>query len=245
VRRILAALAALVLALVGTVVLVAYVRGADARALAGVQTVPVLVVDQPVAAGTPGDQLADLVRTELLPAKAAAPGRVTDLDELAGTEATVDLQPGEQLLAARFAAPDERGATPRLPDGDQEISVLLEPQRAVGGRISPGDTVGVYLSIDGQDSGFTHAVLHGVLVTQVQGAPVAAETDTAAAEDSGTPAAPSQSLLITLAVTAQEAEPIVFGMEHGTLWLSLEPEGADIGGTTVLSPGNVYTEAYQ
>jgi pilus assembly protein CpaB len=245
VRRILAALAALVLALVGTVVLVAYVRGADARALAGVQTVPVLVVDQPVAAGTPGDQLADLVRTELLPAKAAAPGRVTDLDELAGTEATVDLQPGEQLLAARFAAPDERGATPQLPDGDQEISVLLEPQRAVGGRISPGDTVGVYLSIDGQDSGFTHAVLHGVLVTQVQGAPVAAETDTAAAEDSGTPAAPSQSLLITLAVTAQEAEPIVFGMEHGTLWLSLEPEGADIGGTTVLSPGNVYTEAYQ
>jgi pilus assembly protein CpaB len=246
VRRILAALAALVLALVGTVVLVAYVRGADARALAGVQTVPVLVVDQPVAAGTPGDQLADLVRTELLPAKAAAPGRVTDLDELAGTEATVDLQPGEQLLAARFAAPDERGAgTPELPDGDQEISVLLEPQRAVGGRLTAGDTVGVYVSIDGQDGGVTHAVLHGVLVTQVQGAPVAAETDTAAAEDSGASAAPSQSLLITLAVTAEEAEPIVFGMEHGTLWLSLEPEGVDNGGTTVISPGNVYTEVYQ
>jgi pilus assembly protein CpaB len=246
VRRILAAVAALVLALVGTVVLVAYVRGADARAMAGVQTVPVLVVDQPVAAGTPGNQLTDLVRSELVPAKSAVPGRVTDLDQLAGTVAAVDLEPGEQLLAARFVAPDELRAagTAALPAGDQEISVLLEPQRAVGGRLSAGDTVGVYLSMGGQDGGLTHAVLHGVLVTQVQGAP-AAGTDAAAADDPAASSAPSQSLLITLAVTAEEAEPIVFGMEHGTLWLSLEPEGADNGDTTVISPGNVYTEAYQ
>jgi pilus assembly protein CpaB len=246
VRRILAAVAALVLALVGTVVLVAYVRGADARAMAGVQTVSVLVVDQPVAAGTPGDQLADLVRSELVPAKAAVPGRVTDLAELVGTVASVDLQPGEQLLAARFVAPDDLRAAGAvaLPAGDQEVSVLLEPQRAVGGRLSAGDTVGVYLSIGGQDGGSTHAVLHGVLVTQVQGAPAAA-TDTAAADDPGAAATPSQSLLITLAVTAEEAEPIVFGMEHGTLWLSLEPAGADNGDTTVISPGNVYTEAYR
>src|SRR3954451_22337275 len=133
-RRLLAALAALVLTLVGAVVLVAYVRGADARALAGVQTVPVLVVDQPVPAGTPGNQLADLVRTELLPAKAAAPGRVTDLDELAGTVATVNLQPAEQLLASRFVAPSDLRAagTVGVPPGDPEISVLLAPQRAVG-----------------------------------------------------------------------------------------------------------------
>ncbi|WP_448624070.1 Flp pilus assembly protein CpaB [Geodermatophilus sp. URMC 64] len=242
-RRILAALAALVLALVGTVVLVAYVRGADARALAGVQTVSVLVVDQAVPAGTPGDQLADLVRAELLPAKAVAPGSVTDLAELAGLVATVDLQPGEPLLAARFAAPDELRAagTVDVPPGDQELSVLLEPQRAVGGRLAAGDTVGVYVSIEGS----THAVLHGVLVTQVQGAPAAAVTETAASEDSGASAPPSQSLMITFAVTAEEAEPIVFGMEHGTVWLSLEPDGADTSGTTVISPGNVYTEVYQ
>ena len=73
-RRLIAALAALVLAATGAVVLLAYVRGADARALAGVQTVDVLVVDRPVAEGTPGEDLAELVRTERLPAKAAVPG---------------------------------------------------------------------------------------------------------------------------------------------------------------------------
>ena len=106
-RRLLAASAALVLALVGTVVLVAYVRGADARALAGVQTVDVLVVAQPVPAGTAAAELAGLVRAEQVPVKAAVPGRVADLADLAGQVATVDLQPGEQLLAARFAREDD------------------------------------------------------------------------------------------------------------------------------------------
>src|SRR4051794_28275219 len=104
-RRLLAALAALLLAALGAVVLLAYVRGADSRALAGVQTVGVLVVDQPIPEGTPAEDLTALVRTEQLPARAAVPGRVSDLSALAGEVATVDLQPGEQLLASRFAAP--------------------------------------------------------------------------------------------------------------------------------------------
>ena len=245
-RRLLAALAALVLALAGAVVLVAYVRGADARALAGVQTVEVLVVDKPIAEGTPADQLSGLVGTELVPAKSAVPGRVTHLSELAGKVAVVDLEPGEQLLASRFSDPDALRAhgTVDVPAGDQEISILLEPQRANGGRVAAGDKVGVYVSLKLPDgTGETHSVLHDVLVTQVQGAPSA--TTQTAADDGSAPAAPASSLMVTLAVTAQQAEPIVFGMEHGTVWLSLEPEGADNGGTTVINPGNVYTEVYQ
>ncbi|OMQ13922.1 hypothetical protein A7K94_0220275, partial [Modestobacter sp. VKM Ac-2676] len=74
-RRLLAACAALVLALAGTVVLVAYVRGADTRALAGVQTVDVLVVDRLVPAGTAAPELAALIRQDQVPARAAVEGR--------------------------------------------------------------------------------------------------------------------------------------------------------------------------
>ncbi len=149
-RRLLAALAALLLAATGAVVLLAYVRGADARALAGVETLDVLVVDQPVAEGTPGEDLAGLVRTERLPAKAVVPGGIADLGELAGQVATSDLQPGEQLLAARFAAPADLTVpgTVAPPEGASEVSILLEPQRAVGGRLAAGDTVGVHVSLD-------------------------------------------------------------------------------------------------
>ena len=50
--------------------------------------------------------------------------------------------------------------------------------------------------------------------------------------------------MITLAVTAAEAEAVVFGIEHGTVWLSLEPEGADTSGTEVIHPGNIYGKAF-
>jgi pilus assembly protein CpaB len=252
-RRLLAAFAALVLLCAGTVVLLAYVRGADARALAGVQTVEVLVADQVIPEGTPADQLTAMVRTETLPRKAAVDGRVADLDELSGLVATVDLQPGEQLLQSRFGeadAPGEEGTIP-VPAGLQEVTVLLEPQRAVGGRLAAGDTVGIVVSIgDGKATGDTGAVIHKVLITEIQGAPLpddtgaeTTETDDTATASSGT-AVPVQSLMITLAVTAPQAEAVVYGMEHGSVWLTLENEDADTDGTEKLDAGNIYVKDF-
>ncbi|MGY1704404.1 Flp pilus assembly protein CpaB [Geodermatophilus sp. SYSU D00697] len=245
-RRLLAAVAALVLAAAGAVVLLAYVRGADARALAGVRTVEVLVVDRLIPEGTAGEEIADLVRTEELPAKAAVEGRVTDLSALAGQVAIADLQPGEQLLASRFTAPEDMAlpGTVPPPEGASEVSVLLEPQRAVGGRLAAGNEIGVYISMDlendaGKKIGVTHATLHGVLVTQVQGAP-APETEDGVETASSGGAAPTGSLMVTLAVPSRDAELVVFGMEHGTVWLALEPEGADVDDTRIVTQGNVY-----
>jgi pilus assembly protein CpaB len=248
-RRILTAVLALGMALVGTVVMVSYVRAADDRALAGVQTTSVLVVTRPIPEGTPADELADSVRIEQIPAKVAATGTVRDLDDLGDRVATVALQPGEQVLASRFADASTLlpAGTVAVPPGDQEVSILLEPQRAVGGRLAAGDEIGVFISMELEDAngkrvGTTHSTLHGVLVTQVQGGPpVAAEVREEGVETASSGgAAPSESLLITLALPAREAETVVFGMEHGTVWLSLEPEGADNSGTRIITQGNVY-----
>ena len=243
-RRLLAAFAALVLLATGTLVLVAYVGGADARALAGTRTVEVFVVAKPIPEGTSADELAEFVTTETIPVKAAVPGRVTDLDALSGRVATVDLLVGEQLVGGRFVRPEDVRVpgTVEVPEGLQEVSVLLEPQRVVGARLSAGDTVGVYLSQKLPDgTGQTSAVLHEVLVSQVQGAP--APVDPAAEGGTETVAAagaPALSLMVTLALTAKDAETVVFGMEHGTLWLSLETDGDETGGTRVLQPDTIY-----
>ena len=159
--------------------------------------------------------------------------------------ATVDLLVGEQLLASRFARPDDRQApgTVEVPEGLQEISVLLEPQRVVGARLSAGDTVGVYLSQKLPDG--TRPDLRRpapVLVTQVQGAPApvdpAAEggTETVAAgaragdEPDGDPRAHR----------ARTPRPSSSGWSTASLWLSLETEGDETGGTRVLDPGTIY-----
>jgi pilus assembly protein CpaB len=251
-RRILAAAAALVLLVVGSLVLVAYANGADRRALAGVQTVPVLVVTRAIPAGTAADQVSGMVGTQLVPAKTAVAGRVTDLAALAGKVTTVELEAGEQLLASRFADPAELrpAGTVAVPVGEQEVTVSLDRERAVGGRLTAGDTVGVLLSLklpDGTEQ--THAVLHGVLVTQVVGG-TAPATGTSGAQGatgggaaSGSSTGDGAKVMVTLAVSAADAETVVFGAEHGSLWLTAEPGGAATGGTRVLTPTTVYGEA--
>jgi pilus assembly protein CpaB len=100
--------------------------------------------------------------------------------------------------------------------------------------------VGVHLSLDGQ----TDVVLSRVLVTQVQGAPVAVADGEGTNTASSGGAAPSASLMVTLGLRPEAVEAVVFGMEHGTVWLSLEPEGVDTSGTEALTPANVYDKDY-
>jgi pilus assembly protein CpaB len=103
--------------------------------------------------------------------------------------------------------------------------------------------VGVFVSLE--EGSATHMVLHHVLVTQVQGAPAPVDPASADPETaSAGAAAPAASLMITLAVTAAKAEAVVFGIEHGTVWLSLEPADADTSGTEVITPGNIYGKAF-
>ena len=51
-RRVLTVTLALLLAVLGTVGVLAYVHGANARAVAGLKAVPALVAQQPIPAGT-------------------------------------------------------------------------------------------------------------------------------------------------------------------------------------------------
>ncbi|KAE8765552.1 Flp pilus assembly protein CpaB [Georgenia thermotolerans] len=249
IRRILAAVAAILLAAVGALVLVTYVGNADERAMAGMQTTDVLVVTAPVAQGTPVANLKDAVNLEALPAKAVPAGAVATLDDLVGQVTTADLQPGEQLLAARFADPatlQKHGAV-EVPPNMHEVSVLLDPQRVVGGRVTAGDTVGVFVSLGGK----THLTLHKVLVTHVQGGVIvpsegSAATDVAPAKatDPGAAAtpepAPSSSVMVTVAVSAPDAEKIVFAAESASIWLSKEGAEVPVDGTRIVTEGNVY-----
>ena len=43
---------------------------------------------------------------------------------------------------------------------------------------------------------------------------------------------------------AAQAEAIVFGAEHATLWFSLEPDGADLSGTQPVTPDTIYGKAF-
>nr|WP_239579836.1 RcpC/CpaB family pilus assembly protein [Microlunatus panaciterrae] len=203
------------------------------------RTVNVLVVSKPIPEGTSGDQLTNLVTVKTLPASAVPAGIVTTLAEIKGRVANTELQPGEQLLASRFVDPASlaQAGTVEVPKGLQQVSVLLDSQRVLGGNLNAGDTVGVFLSLEG---GGTHLQLHKVLVTRVQGGLTPApSTDTKDAAATPAPL-PQGSVMVTLAVSARDAEKIVFTAENGHIWLSHETKDAAESGTSVVTGKSVF-----
>jgi pilus assembly protein CpaB len=141
-------LASIAFVALGTFVLVRYVQGAEERALAGEETVEVLVVNTAVPRGAAAEDLQGKVDTVLVPVKVQAPGSVADLSALAGTFASVDLVPGEQLLASRFVSAEEFTELDDfpLPAGLLEVTLSLSPDRALGGELIPGDEVAIIAS---------------------------------------------------------------------------------------------------
>ncbi len=253
-RRILSAVAAVLLATIGTLTLVAWANGAEGRALAGVQAVDVLVVREQIAKGTKAEDLGTRVGAQQVPAKVQAAGAVKTIDDLLGKVALVDLVPGEQLVASRFGTTEALAAQSGVPvpPGLQEVAVSLEPQRAVGGQLKPGSTVGFVASFEpfedingsGKKSpNTTHFTLHKVLVTNVQVEELAPkeEKEAEGQEGEATPnLAPTGSLLVTLAVDAPSVERIVFAAEFGLIWLTAEPAEAPQDGTKIVTRDNIY-----
>lgn len=248
-RRLLGTIAAVLLTLFGTFVLIQYVRTAEARVLAGQEVTQVLVVDEPIPRGAPANEIRDRIRSERVSRNVLAEGSVASLDDLGNRVAAVDLVPGEQLVTDRFIEPAalEGSGQAQLPEGHQVVTIQLEPQRAVGGQIAAGDTVGVLASFQQaevpdeedptqslQENATTAIILHKVLVTNVQGAPATSE------DEDGEVPVPAGALLVSLAVDAPEAERVVFAAEHGTIWLTLEPEDANEQGTRIQRRGTIY-----
>lgn len=236
--RLLGGIAALLVAIVGTVLLVMYVQNADRRALADTETESVYVVQKAVAAGTGVDKLSDSVVKKEVPRLAIAAGAVTDLNHVSDKVAAVALMPGEQLLSTRLVEANAFLGPSRVqvPVGMQEITLKLPIERVVGGKITAGDTVGVFLSADAAAGGAsgTQLTFHKVLVTAAQfsngSAAKSEEVSASEGKNAEAPASKKSSsddtYLITLARNSADAERIIFATEFGNVYLSKEPANA-------------------
>jgi len=238
-RRLVSAIAAGVLALLGAALLVGYVNSADSRAIADLDPIEVLVVSAPIAQGTPAEEIAASVTTQSLPRKAVGPDPVRSLAEVADRVASTDLLPGEQLLGARFVTPQslERFGGIPAPEGYHQVTIALDAPRIVGGTITAGDTVGVFISLPEPPQ--THLTLHKVVVTRVQGG-LGSSEPTEVSDNPDAAPVPDGGAMVTMALTARQAETVVFAAEFGTIWLSLEDPTVPESGTRIVTPGNVY-----
>lgn len=252
--RIIGAIIALILTVVGAFLLVTYVRGADARAQQGAELADVYVVTKEIPSGTPGESVGDFVKLDSAPQRNIPEGAVTELSELDGLVADGKVFVGEQLLVAQFVSPAEKAARGDVdvPAGMQEVSFALPVQRTVGGAIRAGSKIGLVVTkyeagVDIKDGTPTFVPesqfsFNGVLVTSAQIGENVSDGDDSEGGTSG------DTILLTVALSTHDAERLVWAMEgyeqaadyipYVGVWATLQNEATDTSGSSPVNESN-------
>ncbi|ADI02674.1 Flp pilus assembly protein CpaB [Syntrophothermus lipocalidus] len=161
------------------------------------------------------------VKLELVPAQFAHPAAVRDLDEVVGRVAASYIVAGEEILSAKIISDAEK--TNKLayavPMGKRAVSVPVNAVSGVSGLVRPGDRVDVIATVElasGQENvAVTSFILQDVEVLAVDQNLDETKPVPAAKEE----AAPATT--VTLAVTPEEARPLVLASEQGSIRLAL------------------------
>ena len=269
-RKWIGVLISLVLAAVGTWVLIQYVNGADDRALEGTETVDVLVVSESIPEGSSIQDVSSRVESQQVPVTAQAIGSVDSLSGLQGQVTSVALVPGEQVIASRFVTPQQfvEAQAFEIPEELLAVTLSLSPDRALGGELAPGDLVAVIASfapfeLDGVEPSddlteeelaalaladapktpnTSGIIVHKAIVTNIQVEELPVDETIESAEAQGVEMAPTGNLLVTIAAEAAYIEKIVFTAEWGSVWLAIEGELAPEEFDQVQTRNLVYRE---
>lgn len=234
VKRVIAIVAAVVLALMGAVLVLVYAKGADSRALAGQAPTKVYVSKELVPIGT---TLKDALRAQKievteLAAKGVPTGALKAIDSANdGQVALADIVPGQYLLASAFGdkAPNQKAI--EIPDGQVAISVSLEDPNRVGAFVTRGSFVTIYYSYGLKKVGTDEATKQfnelgvnatSVLLGKVTVIGVGASGLPPAPEPSASPGSKTQSAavpstLLTLAVSPEDSIKLVGAIQANAL----------------------------
>jgi pilus assembly protein CpaB len=202
--------------------------------------VTVVVPKQDIPSGTRLDDViaAGQFTTQQVPPDAVVQGAATDLTQLQHRTTSTFILAGEQITAARLrGSTTATGGVLGIPPEHEALTIQLEPQRVPGQVVQPGDHVSVYATFDDVELIQGSALLAFVrgnaegssekqevgdftvkLVPDAQVLGVSGQ----AGIDQGLA---NEGIMVTLALTPEDAQLLVFAREKGTVWLGLLPPG--------------------
>lgn len=240
-RRVLLGVAALI-AVLGTLLVFVYVKGADTRADARYKAVRVLTVVKQIDPGekVSAAQAAGKFKMGTVSEGQVLPGAMTDLASIKNDVAVTTVYPGEQVLNSKFSA-SASGSSLTIPKGMIAISLNLTDPGRVAGFVNPGDNVAVFLNYQPQGSQsaqFNRLVLPKAEVVGVGATSTVSTTQTDKTGSSTTQQIPAT--LITLALTQQQAQKALFASSNGTLELGLLTGSSAVSPDKGVTLGNLF-----
>ena len=253
-RRSILLLIALLIAALGTALIVLYVRGIDERALAEQEPVEVLVATKTIETGESMEeaQAAGKVNTARIPQSAAVETAVGSPEALEDKVALGPIFPGEQLIEDRFGDPGEQEVLP-IEEGEMAISVELTDPERVAGFVQNNSEVAIFFSADPvrltPDGGeiklpsITKLLLPRVRVVGVGSTTVATRTTKTSEDEQTTEEIPRT--ILTLAVSQEQAERVIFADRNGDLSFALLSDTTTVAANAGVRAVDLIREVYQ
>lgn len=254
-RRVVLVVIAVVLALAGTGVVYAYVKHADNRALADTRASNVLIVQKQIPAGTPWSEVAKGLYTkqERLPTTAAPVDAISNVQAAIPSDevSTTLIQPGQVLVRPMFAEETTvTGALP-IPKGMIAVSVSLGSNTEVAGYVQPQSLVAIFTTFkvtgkaakqaaDRDGVGDGGLLMTKLLLTKVRVIATSAAAPSDVSPRSGSNSS-STSVLITLALSQQDAQKVILAQKIGELYLGLlsDTSNTDLNDKGITNIGQV------
>jgi pilus assembly protein CpaB len=231
-RRAVLFLIALVLALVGTGAVLAYVNQVDERAVADRQPVVVLIAKGTIPAGMTAQQATEkgLLESKKLPGNAVPADSLDSVTAIREQVAVADIYKGEVLLRPKFTAQQVTGAL-TIPTGKMAVSVELGDPQRVGGFVLPGAEVAIFNTFDVEKAPDTNNkpgelkvtvdATTRLLLPRIPVIAVGPSTLRAASAKSKDGKDEIPITILTVAVTQSEGEKLVHAAQTGELYFAL------------------------
>ena len=253
-RRSVLLLVAVLIAALGTAMIVLYVQGIQARATEGQELVKVLTATQVIEAGETIEDAksAGKVEEAEVARTALADGALSSTRSIADQVALGRIYPGEQIISQKFGAPGTQTAL-SIPEDMLAISVELTDPARVAGFVNPGSNVAIFVSADPEQVNpdgstqklptYTRLLLPKVQVIGVGGTTVTSKTTTTQDGDQTTEQVPRT--ILTVAVTQEQAERVIFASRNGNLSFALLSEKSKVVDSPGITAADILPEAFR
>jgi pilus assembly protein CpaB len=194
-------------AVIAAIALLVYINHVRSNA-GSTGVVRVLVAQKVIPKGTPGEVIrttSGLYAATNIPKGSVETGAIVSPATLAGKVATTEIDPNQQLTAADFGT-GTTSIAGQIPAGMRAVTISLESPNQVGGQITAGSPVDVWIAFNGQGTdGVTRPVVRelyqNMKVLNVAGS-------------GGN---------VTLEATPTQAGTLIFAAQNATIYLTLRP----------------------
>lgn len=221
---------ALVIAALGTAMIVLYVQGIDARAAEGQELVEVLAASEVIDAGesVAAAQAAGKFEKVEVRRDDMVEGALSSISSIEDKVAIGTIFPQEQVISQKFGDPGSQESLV-IPDDKLAISVELTDPARVAGFVNPGSKVAIFVSADpvlikpdGSEqklAPYTRLLLPEVQVIGVGTTSMTAKTTTTDEGEQTTEQVPRT--ILTVAVDQEQAERVIYASRNGELSFAL------------------------